>query len=469
MPESEQSSLNSKDHPSDSQQADLEDLNPEDIYRQPVPTELNPRARGGPHRLTSGEVLRLQSTVGNRALQRWISRPSKAPPPFSAGPIVVARSGPDSEDIYAEFDNPSQEEAAPVEWGPEYQKHKSQISKYETYESNIGKNKDQPELKAASQWGKPKVKTTINSTQLANIVDAAGEPKTTALIAPMAGQMSSAFETMGIDTAQAQAAYIAHMAGETKGVLEEEGGKEQPYAPFQGRGPVQVTHEENYVQSLAYIEKRIEQLENKIEENEKRIAKLEAPKQAGPPEEGEQAPAEGEQAPADPTAEISRLKAEIEKAKQQVKDLREAHSAVKGDPKKAADPRYAFLFSAAYMHMTGGVKASARLGDTAPFVGTGPEDRWVTGGNVQQVEMPDGTTKPVSMTFQQRHEYAIENDFPKLERDMRSAMGRGDKKSLTRGDSGSGLRRSPVQSRTGLRRGRPLCCPRQCRAFPFSR
>jgi hypothetical protein len=434
MPSSEQASQNSKDHPSASQQPLREDQNQEDIHRQPVPTELNPRARGGPHRLTSGEVLQLQSTVGNRTLQRLMSRPAESPRPFSAGPTVVARNGPHSQDIYEEDDNPYREGVPPGEWGPEYRKRRSRIGEsYETYESTIGKNKARPELKAASEWGGRQVKTTITTDQLTRIINAAGEPKTTARIAPMAGQMSSAFDTMSINTAQAQAAYIAHMAGETGGVLEEKEGEKRSYAPFQGRGPVQVTHEENYVQTLAYIEKRIEQLEKDIADKEKRITELEAQKQAGPPAEGAQAPAEGGQAPADPTAEINRLKAEVEKAKKQVQDLREAHSAVKGDPKKAADPKYAFLFSAAYMHMTGGVRASARLGATAAFVGNRPEDAWVTGGNVQQVEMPDGTKKNVSMTFEQRRQYAAEHDLSQLERDMKSAISRGDKKSKVYG------------------------------------
>lgn len=431
MPESEQSSLNGKDHPSASPQPDLEDQNPEDIYQQPVPTELNPRARGGPHRLTSGEVLQLQRTIGNRKLQRLMNRAAATPRPLSASPVVVARNGPETEDIYEEDDSPFREGVTPGEYGPEYRKRRSRSGQsIESYESNIGKNKYQPELKTASDWGKPKVKTTITSPQLTRIVNAAREPATTALISPMAGQMSSAFETMGIDTAQAQAAYIAHMVGETRGVLEEQkkGKKELPYAPFQGRGPVQVTLEENYVQSLAYIQKRIEQLEKEIEKKEKRIAELEAQKQAGPP-------AEGGQPPADPTAEINQLKAEVEKIKKQVQDLRDAYTAVKGDPKKAATPKYAFLFSAAYMQMTGGVKASAQLGDTAAFVGTGPEDRWVTGGNVQQVEMPDGTKQNVSMTFEQRRQYAAEHNLKELEENMGSASRRGQVKSIVYGSA----------------------------------
>jgi hypothetical protein len=427
MPSSEQASQNSKDHLSESQQSSLEDQEPEEIYRQPAPTEMNPRDPCGPRRLAQGQMLQLQSTIGNRAVQRWMRRPVEAPRALSTGPVVVARNGKPEEDIYEDLDNPPQEGVPAGEWGSDYKKRKSYIGEsYDTYKSTIGKVKERPELKSASDWGGTQIKTTITSDQLTRIVNAAGEPETTARIAPMAGQMSSAFETMGINTAPAQAAYIAHMTGETGGVLEEKEGEKHSYAPFQGRGPVQVTHEANYVQTLAYIEKRIEQLEKDIADKEKRIAKLEAQKQQG-------TPPEGGQTPSDPTAEINKLKAEVEKAKKQIQDLREAHSAVKGDPKKAADPKYAFLFSAAYMQMTGGVRASASLGSTAAFVGNRPEDAWVTGGNVQQESLPEGGTKNVSMTFEERRQYAAEHGLTQLEKDMKSAISRGDKKSKVYG------------------------------------
>jgi len=361
----------------------------------------------------------LQVMVGNQAAQRWAKRN------HPAGPVVVARDNSQSDNPYDELE---EDEVPPGDWGPEYRDRKSRIREsYDTYKGTIGKVKERPDIKAASEWGGRLVKTTITTDQLTRIANAAGEPAATARISPMAGQMSSAFATMAINTAQAQAAYIAHMAGETGGVLEENlQGVKRDYVPFQGRGPVQVTHEYNYVQTLAYIEKRIEQLEKMIGEKEKRIAELRAQQQAGPT-------TEGGQPPPDPTAEINRLKAEVDQAKTQVQELREAHSAVKGDPKKAADPKYAFLFSAAYMHMTGGVRSSAQLGDTASFTGKGAEDRWVTGGNVQKVVDEEGKTKNVSMTFEQRRQYAAEHNMPGLESDMKSAISRGDKKSKVYG------------------------------------
>jgi hypothetical protein len=60
---------------------------------------------------------------------------------------------------------------------------------------------------------------------------------------------------------------------------------------------------------------------------------------------------------------------------------REAVQAIKRDIKEAANPKYAFLFSSAFMHNVKGVKRSAELKGVAeaPFAGAGAEDRWVTG------------------------------------------------------------------------------------------
>src|SRR4029077_3932205 len=97
-------------------------------------------------------------------------------------------------------------------------------------------------------------------------------------------------------------------AGKIKGVTGyETGGTINPLGNWQqsfiGRGPIQVTHRHNYVQVIAILENRLEELERQ-----------------------------------DPDA-------------QDTDDLRKAIDAVKANPQRAADPRYAFLFSAAFMKM----------------------------------------------------------------------------------------------------------------------
>lgn len=394
------------------------------------------KARFDPRALTPRDMRQLHGSLGNQAVGRLL-RTSPATggaaavlqrqPASPAG--VQIRAGSMAPDTIARDDAPAAQTTPPGGWGTDYKSKKSRIKEsYDTYKGTIGHNDKRPEVKAASEWGGTgiHVKTTVTEDQLRRIVDAAGEPPTTARIAPMAGGMSASFATMGIDTAQAQALYIAHMTGETGGVLEETGGDQRWYAPFQGRGPVQVTHEYNYVQTLAYVETRADQLDEEIKKKEARIAELEAQK-ASPPA------TPGATAPPDPQKEIDALTAEVATLKKQVKDLREAHAAVKADQKQASNPKYAFLFSAAFMHMTGAVRASSKVGKTAPFTGKGSEDSWVTGGNVQDVPQADGSVKHQGMTFEERKAYAIAHGDKQLETDMTSAIDRGSKKSKVYG------------------------------------
>jgi hypothetical protein len=60
--------------------------------------------------------------------------------------------------------------------------------------------------------------------------------------------------------------------------------------------------------------------------------------------------------------------------------LQEVARAVRADPSAAAEPQYAFIFSAAYMHASGGVEQVEGLkGKTPTFNGNGDEDRWEAG------------------------------------------------------------------------------------------
>lgn len=111
---------------------------------------------------------------------------------------------------------------------------------------------------------------------------------------------------------------------------------------FLGRGPVQVSTNFNYAQTLVYLEEMA------------RTAK-------------------GEDA----------------------REIQKAVQAIKKNPGEAANPKYAFLFSAAYMHSSGGLYDVAKLGDkkaregssspnkssnTPNFNGTDSASSWVAGG-----------------------------------------------------------------------------------------
>jgi hypothetical protein len=200
--------------------------------------------------------------------------------------------------------------------------------------------------------------------------------------------MTRAFSVGGIDTIEGIAVYLGHATGETGFAYPTEGqkkynGPDKPGDPFQmdpdqaqisgddagprrymashnwsidphnhipkhdpnkpgrakvdaatfedtfiGRGPVQVTHHYNYVQTLVVMEE---------------MAK-----------------------------KANAADAQL---------LWEAVGAIKKDPSEAANPKYTFLFSAAYMQMSGGADAAARLPGQKPnFYGQDDASRWVAGG-----------------------------------------------------------------------------------------
>jgi hypothetical protein len=178
--------------------------------------------------------------------------------------------------------------------------------------------------------------------------------------------VNQAFKVMEIDTVEAQATYLAHSfvesdqfrrlteatAGQKRYVEEPDDqrldtkGLETLYPQgsdrrrtidpigdwsFIGRGPLQVTHRHIYIRVLAQLEKRAEALE-----------------------------ATGD-------SEGAAL-------------CREAVAAVKADPRQASNPKFAFLFSAAFMKEMGGDVKANKPGEKS-FSGFGPESTWMTGSN----------------------------------------------------------------------------------------
>jgi len=203
---------------------------------------------------------------------------------------------------------------------------------------------------------------------------------TEATVAAYLATLNEAWQLLGIDTVQAQAGFMAHAAVESdqfRKLTETQswrqdwaadptqirldtawlnsaaanpryrayqmGGTINPMrdaswqSSYIGRGAVQVTHQQNYARTVAYLR--------------------EAARRA-----------------TDATAR-ERLEATAQ--------------AVAGDPRQAAHPRHVFLFSGAYMKEVEGDRLMAGVGATAPFTGGGAESRWVTGG---ATELPDRAT-----------------------------------------------------------------------------
>lgn len=231
-----------------------------------------------------------------------------------------------------------------VDWNKQYAAaYKKKRPKGDTAEKDFQTERMSGKVQRASSIAGTKVTTQLSSDQVQRIVVAGGEKASAERCAAMADKISEAFETMLIDTAQAQADFLAHLAGETGGVLEELEGDKRSYAPFQGRGAIQITGPEIYAKALGTMQQRRDQIAAQMAS--------------------------------------SAAKVEANSLRQQLIQLDEAINAVRADPKAAADPKYGFLLSAANMHKTGAVSATSRLGATAVFAGNGPADTWVSGGN----------------------------------------------------------------------------------------
>ena len=309
--------------------------------RRDIDAERGPDATGA-------RVLELQRTAGNALVGRYLIELQRQP----------AATAP-----------------AATQWGRAYGTRKSYFGQtYETYKAAI------PKLTPASKTAGTARSGGLTRAQLFHVfTDLAGDAAADAEVMKKAerylSELNKAFDLMGIDTLEAQAAFLAHAFVEsdqfrrlTEATAGQQryqeypaqaerldvGGLEKLYKPgtknrrtidpigdwsFIGRGPLQVTHRANYVQTLAYLEK--------------------------------QAEAEEAAGKADRAAR-----------------LRETVDAVKADPKQASNPRHTFLFSAAYMRMAGGDVRSAKK-SAKTFGGKGSESVWMTGGHAD----PQATKK----------------------------------------------------------------------------
>jgi hypothetical protein len=110
---------------------------------------------------------------------------------------------------------------------------------------------------------------------------------------------------------------------------------------FIGRGPVQATHIYNYMEVIAMLETAVEHYEAEAKAGNKESQKYAA-------------------------------------------FAREAANAVKADPQQAANPKYTFLFSAAYMKRRGSDVSVANVGATEEWTGTDSGSGWVAGAKQTQ-------------------------------------------------------------------------------------
>jgi predicted chitinase len=248
---------------------------------------------------------------------------------------------------------------------------------YETYLGELGSTQ------ASSKYGGKLITEPITTDELLEIFDGVkqdidNQKVKRSVIDGYVNQLNQAFRTLKIDTIEAQASYIANAyiesdqframtetqkavqgnslyqddphavkldekwlndaaAGEKENVTGyETGGSINPIGNWQesfiGRGPIQVTHRYYYVQCIAILENRARELE-------------------------------------------------AEAKKEDAQYLYKVAAAIKADPAQAANPKYAFLFSAAFMKMKDGEgeagDAKASRGKVTSWMGPQHKDKKV--------------------------------------------------------------------------------------------
>src|SRR5262249_16495169 len=202
--------------------------------------------------------------------------------------------------------------------------------------------------------------------------DVTGDPAKEAKAQKYLEHLNKAFKIMKIDTVEAQAVYLAHafiesdqfrQFTETQGSINKgaqkwmddptkvqldktdlagryaKGGTVNPGGNFEfiGRGPVQVTHKAEYVEVIARLEKAADQYQKDANAGDA-------------------------------------------KAKEYAELTRKAAKDIKADPRKAADPEYTFLVSAAFMKKRGADVSAATVKTNTPWTGADAASGWVAGG-----------------------------------------------------------------------------------------
>jgi predicted chitinase len=279
---------------------------------------------------------------------------------------------------------------ADEEWNKAYGKHKSFLQKpFDEFKAGLGEiksttkgglteNKGRPlsERKKDAPTGTPAA-PEISFDVLKEIysglkADVTADPAKEKKAKNYLEHLNKAFKIMKIDTVEAQAVYLAHsfiesdqfrQFTETQGSINQGaqkwmddptqvkintsdlkkryavGGSVNPTGGFEfiGRGPVQVTHKAEYVEVIAMLEKAADQYQKDADAGDA-------------------------------------------KAKEYVALTRKAAKDIKADPRKAADPEYTFLVSAAFMKKRGADVSAATVKTGTQWTGADAASGWVAGG-----------------------------------------------------------------------------------------
>jgi predicted chitinase len=279
---------------------------------------------------------------------------------------------------------------ADEEWNKAYGTHKSFLQKpFDEFKAGLGEIKSTTEGGLTENKGRPltqRPKGAPTGTPAAPEIsfdvlkeiysglkaDVTADPDKEKKAQKYLEHLNKAFKIMKIDTVEAQAVYLAHafiesdqfrQFTETQGSINQgaqkwmddptkvqlnttdlagryaKGGTVNPGGNFEfiGRGPVQVTHKAEYVEVIAMLEKAADQYQKEANAGDV-------------------------------------------KAKEYAELARKAAKDIKADPRKAADPEYTFLVSAAFMKKRGADVSAATVKTNTPWTGADAASGWVAGG-----------------------------------------------------------------------------------------
>ncbi len=277
---------------------------------------------------------------------------------------------------------------------------------YETYKAGLGTLKATTEggIKGATGRGTPAAPEisfeVLKKAYPGMAADVAADPKREAQARAYLKSLNTAFATMKIDTVEAQANYLAHAYIESdqfRQFIETQGWLNAAQDPAKRVDQKWITDPEKLRLDTDYLERTYNPPIPAGEENDPKWAEVKRRKQSINPGGAFEFLGRG---PVQVTHRynymevIAMLEIAAEHYGKAAKDdpqarqfaalAREAANAVKADPRKASDPKYTFLFSAAYMKRTGADVSVAGLGAGEKWTGTDAGSAWVAGAKQTQ-------------------------------------------------------------------------------------
>ena len=266
----------------------------------------------------------------------------------------------------------------PDDWNAAYQGHGDKADDFDNLMKEKYKTGRGVDLSKASDRGGTKVDLEAKPLTGDEIMTIAKDPAgmradiakkiTPEHCAQVADAANRAFRAMQLDTVEAVSLFLAHAAVESEAMtsMGARGDNPKVVGKFKGRGPLQLTMDQNYMKTLGGLDERAKQLQGQIAKETDQAKK--------------------------------------KKLEQDLAMVSKASREIKADPANAEKLDNAFVSSAAWMYAAGGVSHSTKLvGAQKPaFPGNADTDTWETGigsGGKTWQQQADEATDPTRKDF----------------------------------------------------------------------